>query len=77
MGLNIGVVIAAFCLTVLPEVLESLPVTVSLMFGILDGSNDGFWKPRGNCSCNANGFAYEKRGSEMRQEHILKVEKLW
>ncbi|MEP0072354.1 MAG: high-affinity branched-chain amino acid ABC transporter permease LivM [Marinomonas sp.] len=59
MGSTLGVVIAAFCLTVLPEVLREFAEYRVLMFGILMVVMM-IWKPRGIVRVTRTGFAARK-----------------
>jgi branched-chain amino acid transport system permease protein len=59
MGSTLGVVIAAFCLTVLPEVLREFAEYRVLMFGILMVVMM-IWKPRGIVRVTRTGFSARK-----------------
>ncbi|MBJ7537857.1 high-affinity branched-chain amino acid ABC transporter permease LivM [Marinomonas transparens] len=59
MGSTLGVVIAAFCLTVLPELLREFAEYRVLMFGILMVVMM-IWKPRGIVRVTRTGFAARK-----------------
>lgn len=59
MGSTLGVVIAAFCLTVLPEMLREVAEYRVLLFGILMVVMM-IWKPRGLVRVTRNGFAARK-----------------
>lgn len=59
MGSTLGVVIAAFCLTVLPEILREFAEYRVLMFGILMVVMM-VWKPRGIVRVTRTGFASRK-----------------
>jgi branched-chain amino acid transport system permease protein len=59
MGSTLGVVIAAFCLTVLPEMLREFAEYRVLMFGILMVVMM-IWKPRGIVRVTRTGFAARK-----------------
>lgn len=59
MGSTLGVVIAAFCLTVLPEMLREFAEYRVLMFGILMVVMM-IWKPRGIVRVTRTGFAAKK-----------------
>ena len=59
MGSTLGVVIAAFCLTVLPELLREFADYRVLMFGILMVAMM-IWKPRGLVRVTRSGFATRK-----------------
>lgn len=61
MGSTLGVVIAAFCLTVLPELLREFAEYRVLMFGILMVVMM-VWKPRGIVRVTRTGFA-ERKGA--------------
>lgn len=59
MGSTLGVVIAAFCLTVLPELLREVAQYRVLLFGILMVVMM-IWKPRGLVRVTRSGFAQKK-----------------
>ena len=75
MGSTVGVVIAAFVLTVAPELLRSFSEYRVLLFGVLMVVMM-IWRPRGLIRISRTGVTPRKGGSAMSKEVVLSVEHL-